>query len=160
MIVIVKFFLQQNCVVASCKFMIMVCCMYKMITKCYLFATYILHICMHVYYTYILICMCVHYVSFLVVFSTYLCFNVFYNIPCYNADCYPLFLLKCPQQPHRIGHYILCFKDNKLNVYSTHDGQRVWMWHMGHLRRFCYEPKVPCVEIEPGRLIPNCISFL
>ena len=77
---------------------------------------------------------------------------------CYT-DCYPLFLLKCPQQPRRVGHYILCFND-KLNVYSTHNGQRVWTWNIGHLRRFSYEPKVPFIEIEPGRLICVCIFFI
>ena len=78
---------------------------------------------------------------------------LFNNSFIYCTDCYPLFLLKCPQQPHRTGHYILCFNDSKLNVYSTHNGQRVWTWKVGHLRRFSYEPKIPYVEIEPGRLV-------
>ena len=68
------------------------------------------------------------------------------------ADCYPLFLLKCPQQPERTGHYILCFNEDKLIIYSTHNGQRKWTWNIGHLRRFCYDPEVPFLEIETGRL--------
>ena len=112
-----------------------------------------IYVCMYVCILCIYLRICVHacvlcYIPCIYVFT-------FFNIPCcFHADCYPLFLLKCPQQPHRIGHYILCFNKNKLHVYSTHDGQRVWTWHLGHLRRFSYEPKVPFVEIEPGRSIP------
>ena len=31
---------------------------------------------------------------------------------------------------------------------------------MGHLRRFSYEPKIPFVEIEPGRLIVIVINII
>ena len=38
-------------------------------------------------------------------------------------------------------------------MYSTHNGQRMWTWNISHLRRFSFEPKVPFLEIEAGRLV-------
>jgi len=66
-------------------------------------------------------------------------------------DCFPLFLLKCPQHPDWMGHYILCYNDNDISVYSTQTNRLEWSWSVNQLRRYCYEPKIPFVEIEAGR---------
>lgn len=58
--------------------------------------------------------------------------------------------MKCPEQPSRIGLYILDLQPSKIDVYDVQTLSLVWSWEMGHLRRFNFHANVPDVEVEAG----------
>ena len=66
------------------------------------------------------------------------------------VDRYAVQLMKCPEQPSRIGLYILDLTPSTIDVYDVQTLSRVWSWEMGHLRRFNFHASVPDVEVEAG----------
>lgn len=63
---------------------------------------------------------------------------------------YTVQLMGCPEQPSRIGLYILDLQPNRIDVYDVQTSSLVWSWEMGHLRRFNFHANVPDVEVEAG----------
>jgi len=74
--------------------------------------------------------------------SRYICY--------FSTDRYTVQLLRCPEQPSRIGIYVVQLSWTKIDVYYVNTPELAWSWEISHLRRFNFHAGIPDVEVEAG----------